>query len=300
MDAYKAFVPMVHFELIPINNLVSNQVYQRKLSQRHIDRTTSNFDLFQINPVKVSRRNGLSHVINGQHTIEIIRAVSGSDETPVWCMVYDDLEYTHEADIFANQQKYTKPLSSYEIFMAHIEADSDKHIMIQSIIEQNGLSLVSSKKNCGICAVSSLAEIFDKHGYHVLDRTIKLIVSAWEGDANSLTKSMLCGVALLVTTFSESLKDDLFVERVGSVSAREITRTAKERHAGSIGYAETMLLIYNKKTKSTLSMIRLHNSEKQRDSSESTTQNESASEVKTKHGTDSVRPAPALIPRPQT
>jgi len=247
MDDYKAFVPMVHFELIPINNLVSSQVYQRKLSQRHIDRTTSNFDLFQINPVKVSRRNGLNHVINGQHTIEIIRAVSGSDETPVWCMVYDDLEYTHEADIFANQQKYTKPLSSYEIFMAHIEADSDKHIMIQSIIEQNGLSLVSSKKNCGICAVSSLAEIFDKHGYHVLDRTIKLIVSAWEGDANSLTKSMLSGVALLVTTFSESLKDDLFVERVGSVSAREITRTAKERHAGSIGYAETMLLIYNKK-----------------------------------------------------
>lgn len=33
-------------------------------------------------------------------------------------MIYDDLEYTHEADIFANQQKYVKPLTPYDIFAA--------------------------------------------------------------------------------------------------------------------------------------------------------------------------------------
>ena len=280
MDDIKEFVPNAHFELIPINSLVSNQEYQRKLSQRHIDKTVANFDLYQINPVKVSRRNGQNFVINGQHTVEIIAAASGSRSTPVWCMVYDDLEYLHEADIFAQQQKYTKPLSSYEIFKANVESDSDKHIMIQSIVEQNGLSIVSSKATCGICAVSSLTEIFDKYGYHALDRTIKLLVGTWEGDANSLTASMIRGVALLVVTFSESLKDDLFVVRVGSVSAREITRTAKERHAGTIGYAETMLLIYNKKTKSTLSMIRLHGPDKQIGAVESKGQKEMSLEEK--------------------
>jgi len=263
----------VHFELIPINNLVSNQEYQRRLSQSHIDRTLAHFDLYQINPVKVSRRDGLNYVINGQHTIEIIAAASCSRETPIWCMVYDDLEYMHEADIFANQQKYTKPLSSYEIFTANVEANSDKHIIIKSIVEQNGLSLVSSKTNCGVCAVASLSEIYEKYGYQVLDRTVKLVVGSWEGEANSLTANMLRGVALLVTTFSESLKDDLFIDRVGSISAREITRTAKERHAGSIGYAETMLLIYNRKTKATLNMVRLYNREKTKGTTESTTGN---------------------------
>jgi len=270
MNDLEKFVPSVHFELIPISNLVSNQEYQRRLSQRHIDRTTAHFDLYQINPVKVSRRDGLNYVINGQHTVETVAAASGSRETPVWCMVYDDLEYTREADIFANQQKYTKTLSTYEIFKANVEADSDRHIMIQSIVEQHGLSIVSSKTSCGICAVASLTEIFDKYGYQMLDRVIRLVVGAWEGDANSLTANMLRGVALLVTTFSESLRDDLFIERVGSVSAREITRTAKERRAGSIGFAETMLLIYNKKTKSTLSMIRLHNPEQEKNTAEST------------------------------
>ena len=260
MSDFKAYIPNVYFELIPICNLVSNQDYQRSLSQRHINRTAADFDLFQVNPVKVSRRDKQNYVINGQHTIEIIAAVSGSREIPVWCMVYDNLDYLHEADIFAQQQKYTKPLSAYEIFMANLEADSDKHIMIKSIVEQCGLHLTtsSSKTNGGIGAVVSLLEIYERYGYSGLERTLRLIVRTWEGESASLTSSMLRGLALLISTFDESLKDDVFAERVGTISAREITRTARERRAGSIGYAETMLLMYNKKTKSTLSMTRLH------------------------------------------
>jgi hypothetical protein len=258
MEEFTMFVPNVYFELIPINNLVSNQNYQRRLSQRHIDKTKENFDLYQINPVKVSKRDGQNYVINGQHTIEIVAAVSGSRETPVWCMVYDDLKYLREADIFAKQQKYTKSLTSYEIFMANVEADSDSHIMIKSIVEQCGLRLGRGKSNGNICAVASLLEVYEKYHYEGLERTLRLIVRTWEGDPNSLTLSMIRGVALIVATFSDSLRDDLFAERVGSVSAREIARTAKERRAGSLGFAETMLLLYNKKTKSTLSITRLH------------------------------------------
>lgn len=111
------FVPQVHFEQIPIKNLCSNQDYQRNLSIKHVQRAAANFDLYQINPVKVSRRDGINYVFNGQHTIEIVALVSGSRETPVWCMVYDDLVYTQEADIFANQMKYVKSLLPYEIFI---------------------------------------------------------------------------------------------------------------------------------------------------------------------------------------
>ena len=50
------FVPQVHFEQIPIKNLCSNQDYQRNLSIKHVQRAAANFDLYQINPVKVSRR----------------------------------------------------------------------------------------------------------------------------------------------------------------------------------------------------------------------------------------------------
>lgn len=71
------FVPQVHFEQIPIKNLCSNQDYQRNLSIKHVQRAAANFDLYQINPVKVSRRDGINYVFNGQHTIEIVALVSG-------------------------------------------------------------------------------------------------------------------------------------------------------------------------------------------------------------------------------
>ena len=129
MNDLQQFVPNVHFEQIAIKNLVSNQEYQRNLSYKHVEKAAANFDLYQINPVKVSRRDGINYVFNGQHTIEIIALVSGSRETPVWCMIYDDLVYNQEADIFANQNKYTKPLLPYEIFMANIEAGNDKQLI---------------------------------------------------------------------------------------------------------------------------------------------------------------------------
>ena len=66
------FIPNVHFELIPIKNLVSNQPYQRPISGIHVGRTAAHFDLYQINPVKVSRRDGINYVFDGQHTIETV------------------------------------------------------------------------------------------------------------------------------------------------------------------------------------------------------------------------------------
>ena len=78
IEELQRYVPNVHFEQIPIKNLVSDQNYQRNLSLRHVEKAATNFDLYQINPVKVSRRNGINYVFNGQHTIEIVALVSGS------------------------------------------------------------------------------------------------------------------------------------------------------------------------------------------------------------------------------
>jgi len=258
MNDYSAFVPNVYFEQILIKNLVSNQEYQRNLSNAHVRRTVENFDLYQINPVKVSRRNGVNYVFNGQHTIEIIATVSGSRETPVWCMIYDDLEYIQEADIFANQLKYVKPLLPYEIFMANVEAGNDDQLIIKSLVESYGLFISSSKVPGGICAVSCLEHIYQKYGFHVLDRTLRLCIGTWEGDYNSLSANMLKGIALLIAAFDNALKDDGFKERVGKFSAREIGRTAKERKAGSLGYAEAMLFAYNKKIKAGLHWNKLY------------------------------------------
>lgn len=260
MNVNHDYVPDVHFEQIPIKNLVSNQEYQRNIAASHLQRTIENFDLYQVNPVKISRRDGVNYVFNGQHTIEIIAAVSGSRETPVWCMIYDDLEYSQEADIFANQMKYVKPLLAYEIFAANVEAGNGEQLTIKSLVESYGMFLSQKKAPGCICAIACLEFIYRRHGFHVLDRTLRLCIGTWEGDYYSLSANMLKGIARLVVAFGDGMKDDHFKEKVGAFSAREISRTAKERRCGSLGYAETMLYAYNKKMKAGLQWAKLHQS----------------------------------------
>lgn len=251
MEDLSQFVPKVHFEQIPIKNLVSNQEYQRNISIKHVQRAAAHFDPYQINPVKVSRRNGVNYVFNGQHTIEIVALVSNSRETPVWCMIYDDLEYEHEADIFANQQKYVKPLLPYEIFMANIEAGSDKQLIIRDLVESYGLKISSKTAPGHICAVATLESIYDRYGYHVLDRVLRLMVGTWEGVTQSLSANMLNGLARLVFAYGDNLKEEMFKDKLSKVSIKELVRAANERRAGSLGFAEAMLIFYNKKTHAT-------------------------------------------------
>ena len=246
------FVPNVHFELVPIKDLVSNQEYQRNLSMNHVKKAVEEFDLNQINPIKVSRRNGVYYVFNGQHTAEIVAMASGSRDTPVWCMIYDDLEYVEEADIFANQMKNVKALQPCEIFKANCEAGNDKALIIKSLVESYDLKINPGATPGTIAAISTLEKIYDRQGYDVLNRVISLIVMTWEGENKSFSSNILNGVARLIMAYGDKLKDEVFKEKVGNMSIKELTRTAKERRAGALGYAEAMLIAYNKRNKAPL------------------------------------------------
>ena len=256
-EQQKRCIPDVTFELIPIRNLVSNQAYQRPLSEGHIRSAVEEFDVYQINPVKVSRRDGINYVFDGQHTIEIVASESGSRDTPVWCMIYE-LKYEEEAHIFADQQKHVKSLVPYETFEAHIEAGGPKQMMIKSVVESYGLRITCTQQPNGVCAVSTLERIYDKYGQTVMDSALRLAVETWEGETNSLSGNMLMAIARIIVAYGDSLKEDVFKDHVGKVSVKSIIRTAKERRPGAMGFAEAMMIQYNLKNKYRLSLRTLY------------------------------------------
>lgn len=260
MDDYidNEFLPHVTFQAVPIKDLVTDQNYQRRLSERHVKEAAADFDLHQINPIKVSRRDGINYVVNGQHTMAIVAAVSGSDETPVWCMIYDDMDYHDEAVTFADQQKHTHSLTPYEIFKANLEAGSDKHLLLKDLVESYGLQLGPVNKPGCICAVGALEFIYDRYGYELLSRVLRLVVNAWEGEKLSLGASILKGTARVLHSFGTEVHDDLFVEKLSFLSVKEIMRSARERGGGALGYAEAILNAYNRKLRYPLPMEKLH------------------------------------------
>lgn len=259
-------VPKVVFQLIPISDLVSNQDYQRPLSESHILKAVNEFDVCQINPVKVSRRDGVNYVFDGQHTIEIVAAKSGSRDTPVWCMIYDYLEYKEEAHIFAEQQKNKKNLVPFEVFNAHVEAGEQKYLLIKDLINSYGLEIAGDKnERKNICAVSAIENIYDAYGYHILDKTIRLILATWEGEPGSFSGTMIKAVAKIIVTYGKEIQDEVFKVNVGNYSVRSIVRRAKEIRPGILGYATAIINAYNdKKKKNILLADRLYGSGKNR------------------------------------
>ena len=112
-------------------------------------------------------------------------------------MIYEELVYEHEADIFANQQKFVKPLSPYEVYLANLEAGNDDQLIIRDLVESYGLEIGTKKAPCVICAVSTLEQIYHKYGYHTLSRVLRLCIGTWEGDMNSFSANILNGITKL-------------------------------------------------------------------------------------------------------
>lgn len=158
-----------------------------------------------------------------------------------------------------NQQKYVKPLSSYEIFVANIEAGNEEQLIIKGIVESYNMFISPTKIPGAICAISTIEYIFRKFGYHILDNTLGLCVATWEGDVNSFSGNMLKGVAKLLVAYGTELDLNIFKEKLGRASIKEIVRSASERANGSLGYAEAMLNIYNKRLRCPLQFSKLYN-----------------------------------------
>ena len=62
----------------------------------------------------------------------------------------------------------------------------------------------------------------------------------------------------MVYAYGDTLREDIFKDRVGLLSVKQLTRTAKERRPGALGFSEAMVIQYNKRCKYRLSLQRLY------------------------------------------
>ena len=74
----------------------------------------------------------------------------------------------------------------------------------------------------------------------------------WEGEQKSFSANIMNGLARFLYSYQNKVNESIFKEKLGTISIKELTKTAKERKAGSLGFAEAMLIFYNKRLKNPL------------------------------------------------
>ena len=68
-----------------------------------------------------------------------------------------------------------------------------------------------------------LINIYEKYGFHTLDRVLRLCVATWEGAPMSFSSNMLNAIARLDNAYGETMKDDTFKEKLGvSLSEKSV------------------------------------------------------------------------------
>ena len=182
--------------------------YQRKTSDAQVAKIANAFDEAKLGVLTVSLRGGKYHIIDGLHRSLALKAVG---YTHALCIVLTGLTYEQEADYFRKQNENKRNIITFDDFEAGLEAKDEMCIKINTIVKANDFSV-----GCGgftkIKSVKALFTIVKDYGYNVLDETLFLIATTWNGIQNASTRECLLGVAEFVSrygmvNFSERLRD---------------------------------------------------------------------------------------------
>lgn len=87
-------------EKIPISKLVYNSNLPLDYLRLHTGSPSVACEKLHIQPVVVARQNGINYIVNGQHTVDIVVAVTGTRDTAVWCKFFENIRFENEEAVF--------------------------------------------------------------------------------------------------------------------------------------------------------------------------------------------------------
>lgn len=261
-EKYRDYIPEVRFMLLPAKVLRSDLPYQRSCSKYFVKRLVKEFDKNCIRVCRVSERedeegNLAYYVFDGQHTVEALKAASGSDDCPVYCMIYSGLTYGEEARLFYLQKKLERALVNYDIINAKIESGDEKAIEIQRIANSYGFELGSKVSDNVISATKNLEKIYFDMGAEVLGRVLMLISDCWYGRKEYLKSSLISALAKVIYIYGEEIDDEKFMAKFETVSMRELLLEAKGFSDRGANWSRAIVSIYNKNNRRKLDVEKL-------------------------------------------
>lgn len=233
---------------------------QRLLRPVWVKRHEHCFNPDQLGVICVSKRSdGSVWIIDGQHRVELLRAVGWGDQK-AYCEVFDGLSIREEAALFlARNDKIS--VRTYDKFMAGVTAEQPINVAIIKIVQAAGLKIAEGNVDGAIGAVSSLQYVYggagmasEREGERALRRALGTLKLAWGGHAGSFEGPVIEALGLIYLRYGSKIDDTQVVTFLaklpgGTGKLVQQGRALKDSHGGRIGYniADAIVLGYNRK-----------------------------------------------------
>ncbi len=186
--------------MLPVGELLVGG-YQRPTNTAQVEKIAAHFDEAKLGLPIVSERDGKYHLLDGAHRTAALRKIG---YTHAMCLVLSGLSYQDEADYFRTQNQNSRPLTKYNLFKAGLEAGEEMCVQIDRITRANGFMVgMSARGFNNIPAIYALTTICAVYGYEVLDTTLALIRTTWDGINNATRREFLVGVAEFVHRYGK-------------------------------------------------------------------------------------------------
>ena len=177
--------------------------YNRTISRVRVNEIKRNFHADQVNPVKVSYRDGKYWIIDGQHTSLVLYELAGRDpRTPIPCEVIDGLTYEQEADLFYRINTGSKPLNTAEKLNSLIEAGDPDALRFRSIVEFHGYTICGGRKN-SLNAITVAWRVFGR-------------------DPKGVSSDIISGIDLFLSNHESEYKSEQFVKKLSKVNPEHL------------------------------------------------------------------------------
>lgn len=242
----------VGFTMRVINtaDIFSNAGYQRPVDPALVRKIVSHWDESQVNPPKVSYRNGKFYVFDGQHTINALKLRNDGKDVDVLCRVYTGLTYEDEARLFAAQNGISKNVSKAQRVKALREAKDPDVMATIEIITNHGRPVVNATNDASksFWAFAKALDIYKKRGANRLDTILTVIDKAWGKDFDGFRSKILSGLNIVFDTYPGEIDPEELSKKLSAVTPAKIEgeATSDNIHRGAKAHAFQIVLAYNK------------------------------------------------------
>lgn len=210
-------------EQVKITDLKTEGMYNRKIQPGRSKRYALEFDENAMSEIVVSERDGILHIVDGQHTVLMAKMI-GLEY--VACKIIHGLTLQEEAKLFRTINKNRKPQTAPEDFKAAIVADDPTTLGIINIARLFGLEVTDSSGSNKISAVATLKRIVKNGSLDMLSLVLEIVTSAWGGDEESLKGVIINGVFDFLTSHKTAVKKDRLIRKLKEVTPVKLNAEA--------------------------------------------------------------------------
>lgn len=206
--------------MVPVSELNIDPEAQRKLNPGWVKAHVSIFDADLLGYILVNKRaNGKMYVVDGQHRVELLRAVGWGDQN-IHAEYREGLTQAEEAAWFRGRND-GKPIPPFDKFRVRITEGEPIACAINKIVTDHGLALSDQAKNGHIVAVAALESVYrgggiasQKEGARALSDSLRAVIKAWGDQPSSVSGKIIQSIGLVELRYNGAIDQKALADKL--------------------------------------------------------------------------------------